>query len=176
MICRTNFDEIAIASFSVFQVAIPSGKKHENQKFFSSEIPVPYRIYSPFGWMIFEKEIIAIIDHIQIQAIGSNKLPFKPILHFGCAVPVSFEARSERQLPDSVKSEAKFSCQFEYGQDPFCTVFRLIRPRFVRVYPFKGVSEIISTVGTMLADEQSFLNQNSKYLQNNDFYREQFSL
>lgn len=176
IIAANNFEEAVFANFRTFQIAIPCCTAFERRRIFSSSILVPKRTYSTIGWLLFDRAIVALLTHISIQAIASPDLPFKPILHLGSGVPVDFEARSETQLPSEVSSRARLSCQMERSPAPVCTIFRHLRPRFVRVYPFRGMDEIVKTNQNMLAEEDLFLNQNFSQLQHSAFYREQFCL
>lgn len=176
IIAENCFDEVAIADFQHFQIAIPARKFYEKRRIFSHPLLIPKRVYSDLGWMLANDTIISLVTHIKIQTLVAPNIPLQPIYHLGANVPVSFESRSGEPLARIIKSQAAFSCYVNQSPAPFCSVFRQARPRFVNVYPFNGIDSTAGLVKQMLTDEKLFLRKHLNQLKFSPFYQKQFNL
>lgn len=102
----------------------------------------------------------------------------KPIKRLAPGVPIAFEASSHHPLPLNILASASFSYQFEGEASSYASVFRKLRPRFVRIYPIQRFHKktILDKVKQFLVEETKFVTDNREQLKLNPFYHEKFHL
>lgn len=192
-----QFDELAIADLTDFQIAVPTTAKDINRPFFSAQLPVPQREYAPYGWLILGRRVAGQIDQLRIGALESYPLEsystegrktaekvaeaiFKPIKRLTASIPLSFQLESPCPLPCVLAARGSFAYQFPGEPFPHRAIFRQIVPRFVRIYPFwpsaTQNSALLNAVDRMLADEAAFIAKNYEQLRLVPFYRDRFDL
>ena len=170
------FDEVVIADFGPFQIAVLTATRLVERAIFSTRVPVPERIYQPQGWLIYNYQLIANLDGLKINPIFAEDSHFRPLRRLAPAVPLSFEVKSSQTLLSQVTEQAAFVCRFMSTDFPYWTVFRNIAPHFVRIYPFKHQADLLSNTKQLLVDEAIFIAQNREQLKKVAFFRSRFKL
>ena len=171
---RAHFNEIVIANFGSFQIAVLTTTRLVQQKIFSASEPEPERIYQDCGWLIYNGQLTANVDGLVVGATAAG--PFKSVNRVAPSVPISFEVQSSHTLPTPVANAAIFACLIEGAAFPYHTVFRSMLPHFARVYPFKQKMTILSHVHQFLNDEANFIDQNYNQLKKIPFFRARLGL
>ncbi|MEM9567937.1 MAG: hypothetical protein AAF974_06475 [Cyanobacteria bacterium P01_E01_bin.34] len=170
------FSQVVVANLKYCQIAIPTTTQLVAKRIFSTPVDIPERIYAAEGWMIVDGQTAATIQSLQISPLGGDNSPFSVHPHLGPAVPITFEAVRLKALPASISSEATFVCKLPDEIRPFYSMFRQVKPRFVRVYPFGSARSLTDIVQSFLIEEKDFVLQNSSQLRNVPFYRDEFRL
>ncbi|NEQ53539.1 MAG: hypothetical protein F6K11_25950 [Leptolyngbya sp. SIO3F4] len=129
------FNEIVVASFEGFQIAIPSGKEVIPRKIFSSWVPLPQRIYDSKGVLIWNGRSFFSLSELRISNLFKRPSPFPEIRRLAKGIPISFEVRSQKPLPLGIKKHATLSCCFLEETTIYHSIFRNIRPQRVKVIP-----------------------------------------
>lgn len=173
---QATFNEVVIADFGPFQVAIPSKTTLTNRQIFSAQMRVPQRQYQSQGWFIYNGQPIAALDDLVIGSASTEDSPFSPIQRIAPAIPVSFEVKSARPLPGKLYAQATLTCEIPDADFPFFSIFRQVRPRFVKVYPFRKIANLSTQVTQLLTDEARFVETNRHQLKQVPFYKAQFEL
>lgn len=175
---KTHFDEVAIADFGAFQMAVPTVVKPAELTLSPQILKHSQREYSREGWVICRDRSVGTLSALEIAPVAAPDSVFQPIRRFGPAIPVAFEVYSHQPLPVAMTREAQFSCHWDHGKTPFCTVFRQISPRFTRVYtvPNWRRFRVVGRVKQLLIDEAQFIAQHRDHLQQVPFYRQRFGL
>ena len=132
---RVMFNEIVIASFGHFQIAIPSGKKIVSQKIFSSWIPLPQRVYDNKGVLVWNRRSFFSLSELKISNLFQKPSPFPELKRLAKGIPVSFEVRSQTPLPSDIKNYAILSCSFLEETTIYHSVFQNISPQRVKILP-----------------------------------------
>lgn len=174
------FDEVAIADFGPFQIAVLTHTTLVNRRLFSAQMPVSQRHYQSQGWLIYDGQVIAALECLTLGSIFSEASPFTPIQRMAPALPISFEVQSSQPLPTQVSRQATFTCELQGTDFPFHSIFRQICPRFVRVYPFGKTLTLSAALSTqvkqLLAEESLFIANNYFRLRQVPFYQKHFGL
>ncbi|MEL6553541.1 MAG: hypothetical protein AAFQ63_08795 [Cyanobacteria bacterium J06621_11] len=173
---KLPFNEVAIADFNQFQIAVLTKAQSINRYIFSVPVSVPERLYQTQGWLIFNQQVVAQINNLKIGLVFSKSSPFKSVRRLAPSIPIFFEVRSCQPLPAQLQSRSAFSCQLPNSDFPYHTVFRCLSPRFVRLYPFNAGSSLVENVKCMLAERDSFITQNYEQLKQVPFYQKNFGL
>ncbi|MEM1253880.1 MAG: hypothetical protein AAGI69_15730 [Cyanobacteria bacterium P01_H01_bin.21] len=173
---KSLFNEVAIANFGPFQIAVLTATNVVERPIFSAHIPVPERTYQPQGWLIHNQQIVAHLDSLKINPIFSPDGPFRQLCRLAPAVPVSFEVNSSQILPAQVAKQATFVCEFPGAYFPCQTIFHHISPHFVRIYPFKQQTDLLRNTKQLLKDEVAFIMQNREQLKKLTFFQKRFRL
>lgn len=176
LLYNQQFDRVAIADLTHFQIAIPTTTKLVKKRIFSNLVFVLERVYSSQGWLIYEQQLIAYIEGLAIGAIFSEQQLFKPIKRLAPTIPISFNTKATSPLPSQVSSQAAFSCQFTDEVYPMQAIFQNVVPRFVRIYSAKTNDSILDRVRQMLETEALFISQNYHQLKKVPFYQKTFGL
>ncbi|MEO0948958.1 MAG: hypothetical protein AAFY11_12605 [Cyanobacteria bacterium J06641_5] len=165
--------EVAIASFGAWQIAIPTDRIVVEKQVFSATIPIPERSYLSQGWVIDRKQPIATLEGLAIRSAVAVDSPFRMPLRLGPGVPLDFELQSHQPLPAKIATAARFACNCA---GKYYAVFRSMRPRFVRIYPFASENSIADAVRQLLAAEQALIADRGNLLKQVPFYCESFNL
>ena len=175
---KTHFDEIAIADFGPFQLAVPTIAKPIEPALTPYRLLQAKRNYSREGWVICCDRIVGALSGFEIGQTDTSPGIFRPIQRFSPAIPVAFEVRSHQPLPVAIGQLAQFACPWHTAETPYCTVFRNISPRFTRVYAVTNWRhlQVIKQVRGLLMEESQFIAANRENLQHVPFYQERFGL
>ena len=171
-----KFEQVVIADFGNFQIAVPTTTKTIKKRIFSAWVTVKERIYHSQGWLICAGELVAYIKELKIGAIFLDKSPFKPIKRLSASIPLSFNTEAACSLPSQVSSEAAFVCQFKNEIYPYHAVFQNVVPRFVSISSFKTSNSLLTIVEQTLEAESLFIKQNYERLKRVPFYQQNFGL
>lgn len=87
------FNEIVVADFGPFQIAVLTTTQLVKRRIFSAHVPVPERTYQAQGWLIYNQQLIANLDGLKIGPIFSDDSPFNPLRRLAPAVPLSFDSK-----------------------------------------------------------------------------------
>lgn len=175
---KTHFDEIAIADFGPFQLAVPTTTTSLESTPQSQRLVPPKRHYSDEGWVIYRDRLVGTLSALTIgQAPTASEL-FQPIQRFSPAIPIGFEVHSHQPLPIAISQSAQFACPWQDVKFQYLTVFRHVSPRFTRVYVVLNWQSlpVINQVRQFLIEEAQFIAANRKNLQQVSFYRKRFGL
>ena len=172
----STFNEVAIADFGPFQIAVPTKTTLVNKRIFSVRVPVSQRHYQSQGWLIHNGQIIAALEKLILGSVCVENSPFKPIQRLAPAIAISFEVKSAQPLPIQLSTNATFTCKIPDADFPFYSIFHQARPRFVRVYPFGEIVSLPAQVKRLLTEEALFIKNNAHRLKQVPFYRAQFEL
>ena len=170
------FDEVAIANFGPFQIAVLTATKIVERPIFSAHVPVPERTYQSQGWLIYNQQIVAHLDSLKINPIFSPDGPFRTLCRLAPAIPVSFEVNSSQLLPAQIVKQATFVFEFPSAYFPYNTIFHHISPQFVRIYPFRQHTDLLRNTQQLLKDEFAFITQNREQLKKVSFFQKRFEL
>ncbi|MEM7065803.1 MAG: hypothetical protein AAF572_21895 [Cyanobacteria bacterium P01_B01_bin.77] len=173
---KSVFNEVVIANFGPFQIAILTTTQLVKRQIFSADVPVPERIYQTQGWLICNQQLIANLYGLQISPIFSEDGPFNPLRRLAPSVPLSFEVKSSQALPTAITKQATFACELQGTNLPYHTIFRNVSPHFVRIYPFGQRMTLLRNVQQLLEDESSFVTQNRERLRQVPFFQTRFGL
>ncbi len=170
------FDEVVIADFGPFQIAVLTNKELVKRRIFSSSMPVPKRTYQTQGWVIYNQQLIAHLTDLTIKPIFSEDSTFKPVYRIAPAVPLSFEIQGSQPLPSQITKQATFACELPEADFPYHTIFRNVSPHFVRIYCFGTRTYLLKQVREMLQDEMNFVAQNREQLKQVPFFQTRLDL
>ncbi len=173
---RPRFDEVAIADFGPFQIAVLTTTVTVNRQLLSTPSSITERVYHSQGHLICQGQIVADLQSLEIGVVGTQQGLFKAIQRLAPAVNLAFEIKSPRSLPETVLTQARFAYQLPNSPSSYRAVFRQICPRFVRIYPFVGATAVPKQVVQMQAEEQHFVGQNQARLRQIPFYKASFDL
>lgn len=165
--------EIAIANFGAWQIAIPTTSVLLEKQIFSATVPIPERFYRSHGWVTYQERTIATLQGLEIRLAIATDSPFSVPQRLGPGIPLDFELQSRHPLPLKLVQAAKMACSWE---GTYYTIFRGIRPRFVHIYPFIGRRFLPGAIRQLLADERAFVTEHRDRLQQVPFYCESFDL
>ncbi|MBE9031012.1 hypothetical protein IQ266_14855 [filamentous cyanobacterium LEGE 11480] len=175
ILINRQFNQLTIADFADYQIVWPTKTQYLKKRFFSAWMSVPERVYAPIGWLIFQGQTIANLQGLDIASFAPVDSSFEFARRLGPAIPINFEASSERSLPKRVSNQAAFTYEMPDESIPR-TIFRAVTPRFVRVYDFWPTLELSEIVTQMLIEEQRFITENREQLKLEPFYQAQFNL
>lgn len=177
---KKYFNELVIANFKTFQIAVPTLANPVKKKIFSAWITVPQRDYATHGWLVSGQKVVALLQGLQIGPVvlpqKQAEAPFQVARRLSAAIPISFQTRASYALPNPVSAQAAFTYQCPGEIFPYRAAFHQIAPRFARIYPFLGNDTLLATVEKMLNDEALFISQNYERLKHSPFYQENFDL
>ncbi len=173
---KSLFNEVVIANFGPFQIAVLTTTRLVKRQLFSAQVPVPERTYQTQGWLIYNQQLVANLNGLEIGPIFSEDGPFNPLHRLSPSVPLSFEVQSSQALPAPVTEQATFACELQGTDFPFHTIFRNISPHFVRIYPFGQRANLLRNVKQLLEDEADFVSQNHERLKQVPFFQTRFGL
>ena len=173
---KSLFDEIAIADLAHCQIAVLTTTRTTNRGTSLGQRIAPRRLYQTQGWLSYRHQIIAHFDELKVGSIFTHNLPLKSIQRIAPAVPISFQVKSSQPLPTQVCAQSTFVCELPKTDFPYHAVFRQIRPRFVRIYPFEGIASLLEKVAKMLQDRDYFIAENYQQLKRVPFYQDSFKL
>ena len=165
--------EIAIANFGSWQIAVPTASVLVEKQIFSATVLIPERSYFSEGWAIYQEQNVAKLSGLEVRPSSPADSSFTAPLRLGPGIPLDFELQNHQPLPAKMTQAAKFACN--YGETYF-SVFRSIRPRFVRIYPFTSRLSLPHAVRQLLAAERAFVAEHRDRLQQVPFYCESFDL
>lgn len=171
-----QYQEVAIADFTHFRIAVLTTTQQVMKKLCSVEISVSKRCYQTQGWIIFNGGVVASFDKLALGDINANNPSFGSIRRLGAALPVSFEVSSTQALPTELSACASLSCNVPDAEYPYLSLFHQLRPRFVAVYPFTLGESLVDRAKQMELDMHQFVQQNSHHLQQVPFYKDNFDL
>ncbi|MEM1280575.1 MAG: hypothetical protein AAGG53_11295 [Cyanobacteria bacterium P01_H01_bin.152] len=174
---KIYFDEIAIADFGAFQLAVPTTATPPEMAL-KTRCLVHSRQYDREGWVIYGDRIVGTLSELDIGQTPSSPGICPPIQRFGPAIPVGFEVCSDQPLPKAIGQLALFACFGHDARAPYCTVFRKVSPRFTRVYAVSSWQHfrVVDQVRRLLTEESQFIATNREHLRQVPFYRERFGL
>lgn len=175
-VSNTLCNEIAIADLKHFQIVVPTTAKLINRAVLSAQIPVPERYYQKQGWLIYNQQLTAHLEALTIDSIFPKDSPFKPIHRLSSGVPISFQVRSSCPLTPQIAAQAAFTTQLPETDHPYYAVFRQVKPRFVKIYPFRATMRLLQDVEQTLVAESRFVSQNQEQLSQVSFYKNAFDL
>lgn len=173
---KSVFNEVAIADFGPFQIAVPTKTVLINQRIFSTQVPIPQRHYQSQGWLIYNGRFVTAIEALTVGSIFSQDSSFKPIQRIAPATPISFEVKSAQPLPKQLTNQATFAFELPDADFPFFNVFRHVQPQFVKVYPFRDITHLSTQVKQFLAEKALFIEYNQHQLKKVLFYKTRFGL
>lgn len=150
------FDEVAIANFRGFQIAIPSRTQTIPRKIFSTWVPLPKRIYHTSGGMIWDRQLIFSLSQLRIQNLFSKSSIFPELKRLAVGVPISFEIRSTAPLPVDIAKQAILTCRMSENENIHYSIFRDIIPQSVKVFPCQSILTLIDKIGfsSMLSEQK----------------------
>ena len=108
---KAIFNEVAIADFGPFQIAVPTRTTLVNRRIFSAQVPVLQRQYQSQGWLIYDGRVVAAIEAITFGSIFAEESPFRPIQRIAPAIPMDFEVKSAKPLPAHLSAQTTFACE-----------------------------------------------------------------
>jgi len=177
---QRDFNELVIADFKAFQIAVPTRANLVNKRVFSAWIPIPQRDYAAHGWLVCQQKVVARLQGLQVGPVVSLQAqaesPFQVARRLSVSIPISFQTKASEVLPKSVSTQTAFTYQCPGEMFAYRAAFHQIPPRFVRVYPFLGNDVLLATVEKMLNEEALFISQNYERLKHSPFYQENFDL
>lgn len=177
---KKNFNELVIADFKTFQIAVPTRSNLVKKRIFSTWITIPQREYATHGWLVWQQKVVALLQGLQVGPVvlpqEQAEFPFQVARRLSASVPISFQTRASCVLPDVIAIQAAFTYQCPGEMFPYRAAFHQIAPRFARIYPFLGNGPLFATVEKMLHDEALFISQNYERLKHSPFYQENFDL
>ncbi|MEM9004391.1 MAG: hypothetical protein AAGE59_12815 [Cyanobacteria bacterium P01_F01_bin.86] len=175
---KSRLVEVVAADFGHFQIVVPTATKAVSHTSRSRPLVFPKRGYDREGWIVYRNQVVGKLFELEIGEIVAEGCPFKPIKRLGPAIPLAFETRSRKSLPQAVTNAATFSCQQPDTATPYCSVFRNLSPVFVRIYPIKTShrQSLVAKTQQLLVEKARFVAQNREHLKQIPFYREKFNL
>ena len=169
------YDELVLASFGQFQIAVLSTKADVITRFCSTKLPAAKREYESIGWLFNKNYHLGWLQAIEVQPLENSGL-FKIMPRLGVAIPLSFEVRSDQPLPQVISSLSCFSCIFPETISPYWAIFREMRPRYVKVFAFNQTASIPETLRQFMKAEEAFVTENRQHLVQVPFYKSNFCL
>lgn len=142
-----GFDEVAIAKFSGFQIAIPSSTHTVPRKIFSTWVPLPKRLYHTKGGVIWDKQLSFSLSELRIQNLFSKSSIFPELRRLAVGVPISFEVQSSEPLPRNICQQAMLTCRMPEGENIYHSVFRDVTPKFVKIFPRQSIMHLTDQIG-----------------------------
>ena len=133
------FNEVAIAKFKEFQIAIPSKNQTVLRKIFSTWVPLPKRIYHTRGGMIWDRQLIFPLSKLRIQNLFKESSVFPELKRLAAGIPISFEIESVEPLPMDIRKQALLTCLMPGEEDIHYSVFRDITPQLVKIFPCQSI-------------------------------------
>lgn len=144
---KLGFDEVAIAQFSGFQIAIPSISQTVPQKIFSTWVPLPKRFYHTKGGVIWSRQLSFSLSELRIQNLFKKSSVFPELRRLAVGVPISFEIQSTEPLPRDICQQAMLTCQISKEENTYYSVFRDITPKFVKIFPHQSIMHLTDKIG-----------------------------
>lgn len=172
----SEFNEVVLADFCSLQIAVLTRTTLVHQRIFSAYVPVPQRRYQSQGWLIFNGQITSTLENLVIEPIGAKDSPFDIVQRIGPAIPLSFEVKSALPLPALLSAQAAFAFELPNADFSFHSIFRQMRPRFVRIYPFREIATLSMQAKQLLSEEALFVTNHCHRLRQVPFYRDCFGL
>ena len=153
---KQGFDEVAIAKFSNFQIAIPSKTQTIPRKIFSTWVPLPKRIYHSRGGIIWNKKLSFTLSEFKIQNLFEQSPLFPELKRLAIGMPISFEVKSSMPLPTDLRKQATFTCQVPGEKSTYYSIFRDLIPKFVKISPYQSIVHLTDQISfiSMLKQEQ----------------------
>ncbi|AFY39179.1 hypothetical protein Lepto7376_2927 [[Leptolyngbya] sp. PCC 7376] len=152
------YREVAIADFGDIILSIPTDKSIQPQSSNPFERLYPQRIYSRKGWFFYREKWLGLLHDLNFTVTEKEENPA-----LFCGIPqltpdntVSFEVNSWRTLPEAIAMQATLTYQFEDEQNSYYSLFRNLKPQFVRVYPFKSVHAFSKQIRWLLEEKRQF--------------------
>lgn len=144
------FNEVAIAKCSGFQIAIPSKTQIVPRKIFSSWVPLPKRVYHSKGGVIWGSQLSFSLSELRMQSLFEKSSIFPELNRLAVGIPVSFEIQSVRPLPKAICKQAMLTCQMPGRENSYCSVFREVTPKFVKIFPYQSIMHLTDQIGFAL--------------------------
>ena len=170
------FDEIVIANFGAIQIAVSTTKRMVQRQIAATRLSVPQRHYHSQGWLICDRQIIAVAEAFEIGTVSPTAVSTRLIKRLDPGIPLSFEAKGAHPFPHKAITAATFAYEFQDEEFPYHAMFHHISPRFVRIYPLRPMKRLIHQVDQFLAEEAAFIDQNYQHLKQIPFYQQRFNL
>ena len=145
-----GFNEVAIAKFSAFQIAIPSKTQTIPRKIFSTWVPLPKRIYHTRGGIIFDKQLIFSLSELRIQSLFTQSSIFPELKRLAVGIPISFEIKSVKPLPRDIRRQAILTCRISEEENIYYSVFRDVTPKVVKIFPCQNIMHLTDQIGFAL--------------------------
>ncbi|MDJ0706622.1 MAG: hypothetical protein QNJ46_25405 [Leptolyngbyaceae cyanobacterium MO_188.B28] len=175
ILIERTLDELVLASFGQFQIGVLSTQTKAVNQFCLGKALIARRQYESIGWLFHKDCHLGWIQALEIQPL-ENPGPFKIAPRLGAAIPTSFEVRSERPLPEAISDLSCFSCLVPEEISPYCTVFRKMRPRYVKAFAFTAPTAMAKTLRQFMQAEEAFVAENRQRLVQVPFYKSSFGL
>ena len=173
------YNELVMASFGQFQIGVLSAQTNAIRQFCpaktSAKTAVAMREYDSIGWLFQHNYHLGWLQAVAVEPL-ENPGPFKITPRLGVAIPLSFEVRSDHPLPPAITSLSCFSCKFPETISPYYAIFRKMRPRYVKVFPFSGTATMPQTLRQFIKAEATFVTENRQNLVQVPFYKSNFGL
>lgn len=141
-----TFNEVAIAKFKGFQIAIPSRTEVIPRKIFSTWVPLPKRIYHTKGGIIWDRQLSFSLAELKIQNLFTRSSLFPELKRLAVGIPISFEIRSDQPLPKSIGKQAMLTCCMSEEDNLYYSVFRDVIPEFVKIFPFQSIMHLTDQI------------------------------
>ncbi len=150
------YREVAIADFGNIVLAIPTDKLIQPNSHNPFDRIYPQRVYSNNGWFFYREKWLGLLHNLSFTAepvpvTERNPLRFPSSLEHGFSV--SFEVNSWRTLPGQIAEQATLTYQFEDEKNSYYSLFRDLKPQFVRIYPFKSLQQFSKQIRWLLEEE-----------------------
>ncbi|OKH19191.1 hypothetical protein [[Limnothrix rosea] IAM M-220] len=150
------YREVAIADFGNIVLAIPTDKLIQPHAANPFDRIYPQRVYSHNGWFFYREKWLGLLHNLSftaksVSAAEHNPLRFPARLEYGFTV--SFEVNSWRTLPEAIAEQAILTYRFEDEKNSYYSLFRDLKPQFVRIYPFKSLQQFSKQIRWLLEEE-----------------------
>ena len=172
---QDSYREVAIANFGTFQIAIASDIASVSREIFSVPVPLPSRYYSSKGFLIWKYKPAFNLSGLTLTNLFPEPSPFPSIKRLSAGIPISFEIKSTKPLPQELIKLALLQCQILEEPAPYHTVFRDIAPRFVQIVPNQGILQLGYQVQRCLQQEKKLIQDNWQQLKKTKFYHQNLS-
>ena len=148
--------EVAIANFESFLIVIPTQKILLRRQVMPG-LPNFKRMYSDSGWFFGTDadQVTGMVRNLQLTSLFPEQSPFKVSKRLSPGLPVSFELISYKILPRAIAGLALFQYQLQNEVVQFPSVFRQLKPNFVRIYPFQSVHDLPNLLSRYIQGEST---------------------
>ncbi len=141
------FNEVAIAKFKGFQIAIPSRTQTVPRKIFSTWVPLPKRTYHTKGGIIWDRQLSFSLSKLRIQSFFAKSSVFPELKRLAVGVPISFEIQSTEPLPRGICKQAMLTCRMSREENIYYSIFRDVTPKFVKIFPCQSIMHLTDKIG-----------------------------
>ena len=152
------YREVAIADFGEIVLSIPTDKQIKPRSRNPLERLYPQRIYSRKGWFFYRDKWLGLLHDLDLtmatETEASNGLRLDQNPQLGLTSTVSFEVNSWRTLPEAIAEQATLTYQFDDEQQSHYSLFRNLKPQFIRIYPFKSVQGFSKQIRWLLEEKR----------------------